>query len=54
MNLTPFAVHCEPCSKALTQQNQYVMVKTHQQFVEKAAEPAAAATIETESLFGGG
>ena len=54
-NLTAQAgrsVHCELSSKAVSQQNQCVMVKTHQQFVEKSAEPAAAATaatIETEA-----
>lgn len=37
--------HCEAFSKAMTQQNQGVEVKTHQQFVEKAA-----ATIEMEAL----
>lgn len=46
-------VHCELCSEALSQHSQYVKVKTHQQFAEKAAEPAAAATIDSEALFGG-
>lgn len=40
------------CSEALCQHSGAVMVKTHQQFAEKAAEPAAA-TMETEALFTG-
>lgn len=50
-----WVVHCGLGLKALSQQNQYVMVETGQHFY-KAAEPAAAAaaaaTIEAEALCG--
>lgn len=47
-------VLCELCGKALSRQNRPVMVKTHQQFVEKAAERCCCCCYNRGRGFCGG